>query len=74
MNNFQVKINVQNRTNQSKEQTEKKQRDRSIQIMNSMANKNHDTPSYPCSFCNYNTHLSATYILKSSAARFYNLI
>lgn len=46
MDNFQEKINVQNRTNQSKEQT-KKQHIRSIQIMNIMPNKKHDTSTYP---------------------------
>lgn len=56
MDNFQEKMNVQNRTNQSKEQT-KKQHDRSIQIINIMLNKNHDASTYPWSFCNYKNPL-----------------
>lgn len=46
MGNFQEKRNVQNRTNKSKEQI-KKQHDISIQIINSMPNKNRDTSTYP---------------------------
>lgn len=34
MNNFQVKIHVQNRTNQSEKQNKKKQHDGGIQVMN----------------------------------------
>lgn len=49
MNNFHMKIHVQNRTNQSEKQNKKKQHDRGIQIMNNTANKNHDIPPYPCS-------------------------
>lgn len=39
MNNFQVKIHVHNRTNQSKKQNKKKQHDGAMQVMNNTANK-----------------------------------
>lgn len=48
MNNFQVKIRVQNRTNQSEKQNKKKH-DGGIQVMNNTANKNCDISPYPCS-------------------------
>lgn len=45
MDNFQEKRNAQNRINKSKEQTKKKHN--SIQMMNIISNKNHDTSTGP---------------------------